>query len=245
MEVTLHEGERIDDLERNGYRIIQNPVGFCFGMDAVLLSGFVPGTLKGKVLDLGTGTGIIPILLRAKTKSRDLTGLEIQQASFDMASRSVILNDLEDDIHIVQGDIKNASEIFDKGSFDAVTSNPPYMKPDGGLKNPNEAKAIARHEVLCTFEDVAYQTSRLLKEGGKFYLVHRPERLAEVIDVLRSHRLEPKRLKMVHSFSDSEAVLFLLEAALGGRSGMKVEKPLVIYKDTNVYTDEIYEIYGF
>ena len=245
MEVQLLDGERIDDLERNGYRIIQNPNGFCFGMDAVLLSGFVPPKTGGRILDLGTGTGIIPILLRAKTKSRDITGLEIQERSVEMAGRSVRLNDLEGDIKIVKGDIKEASEIFEKASFDAVTSNPPYMKTDGGIKNPSETKAIARHEVLCTFEDVASQTSKLLKEGGKFYLVHRPERLSEIMSTLKAHRLEPKRLKMVHSFVDSEAVLFLLEASLGGRSGMKIEKPLIIYKEKGVYTDEIYEIYGF
>lgn len=245
MEVQLLDGERIDDLERNGYRIIQNPNGFCFGMDAVLLSGFVPPQTGGKILDLGTGTGIIPILLRAKTKSRDITGLEIQERSCEMAGRSVRLNDLEGDVKIVRGDLKEASEIFGRGSFDAVTSNPPYMKADGGIKNPSEAKAIARHEVLCTFEDVASQASKLLKEGGKFYLVHRPERLSEIISTLKAHRLEPKRLKMVHSFIDSEAVLFLLEASLGGRSGMKIEKPLIIYKDKGVYTDEIYDIYGF
>ena len=245
MEVQLLDGERIDDLERNGYRIIQDPNGFCFGMDAVLLSGFVPPQTAGKILDLGTGTGIIPILLRAKTRSRDITGLEIQERSFEMAGRSVRLNDLESDIKIVRGDIKEASDIFEKGSFDAVTANPPYMKADGGIKNPSEAKAIARHEVLCTFEDVAAQTAKLLKEGGKFYLVHRPERLAEIIGALKARRLEPKRLKMVHSFMDSEAVLFLLEASLGGRSGMKIEKPLIIYKEKGVYTDEIYDIYGF
>ena len=245
MEVKLHEGERIDDLERNGYRIIQNPGGFCFGMDAVLLSGYVPESTKGRILDLGTGTGIIPILLRAKTRSRDITGLEIQEESCDMASRSVSMNGLDGEVKIVHGDIRNASEIFGKGRFDCVTSNPPYMKPDGGLKNPEEARAIARHEILCTFEDVAAQASKLLKEGGKFYLVHRPARLAEILHCLRTLRLEPKRLKMVHSFAGSEAVMFLLEAVLGGRSGMKVEKPLIIYKEKGVYTQEIYDIYGY
>lgn len=245
MEVELLQGERIDDLERNGYRIIQRADGFCFGMDAVLLTGFVPTLARGRVLDLGTGTGIIPILLRAKTKSRDLTGLEIQPGSFEMACRSVKLNDLEDEVHIVQGDICKAGEIFGKGSMDIVTSNPPYMKSGNGLQNPNESKAIARHEVLCTFEDIARETSKVLKEGGKFYLVHRPERLAEIIDTLKKYRLEPKRLKMVHSFIDSEATMFLLEAALGGNLGMKVEKPLIIYKEKGVYTDEIYDIYGF
>ncbi len=245
MDVTLLPGERIDDLERSGYRIIQQKNGFCFGMDAVLLTGFVQPETAGRILDLGTGTGIIPILLRAKTASRDLTGLEIQPESADMAGRSVELNDLTGDIHIVQGDIKNASEIFGRSSFDVVTSNPPYIKSGSGIVNPESAKAIARHEVLCTFEDIARQSAALLKDGGRLYLVHRPDRLAEIIDTLREYSLEPKRLRMVHSFAGSEAVMFLLEAVLGGGSGMKVERPLIIYKEQDVYTKEIYEIYGF
>lgn len=245
MDVTLLEGERIDDLERGGYRIIQDTSRFCFGMDAVLLSGFVPPATRGRIADLGTGTGIIPILLRAKTLSRDISGLEIQEESCDMAIRSVLLNDLQNDIHIIHGDICSASDILGKGGFDAVTSNPPYMKADSGLKNPSMAKAIARHEIKCTFFDVAYQAASLLKTGGKFYLVHRPERLAEIMDILREVGLQPKRLKMVHSYADSDAVMFLLESSYKGRSGMKVEKPLIIYKEPGIYTDEIYDIYGF
>ena len=245
MEIRLKEGERIDDLERNGYRIIQNEKNFCFGMDAVLLSGFIRAGKNDRFIDLGTGTGIIPILVRAKTPCRDLTGLEIWEDSCDMAARSVRLNGLEEDIRIVCGDICKADEIFKKGSFDVVSSNPPYIKAQGGLINPDEGKALARHEIKCTFEDVARQAAALLKEGGKFFLVHRPERLAEIIFTLRTYKLEPKRLKMVHSYADSDACLFLLEASKGGRSGMKIEKPLIIYKEENVYSDEIYEIYGF
>ncbi len=249
MNVELLPDERIDDLERNGYRIIQNKNGFCFGMDAVLLSGFAAEALSGKkeikIIDFGTGTGIIPILLRAKTSSRDLTGLEIQKESVDMARRSVMLNDLENDIKIVEGDICKADELFAKASFDVVTSNPPYMKADNGLSNPSEAKAIARHEIKCTFRDVASKAAALLKPGGKFFLVHRLERLAEIIDTLRENKLEPKRIRMVHSRADGEAVMFLLEASKGGNTFLKVEKPLIIYEEENKYTKEIYDIYGF
>ena len=245
MEVSLLPGERIADLERNGYRIIQNKNGFCFGMDAVLLSGFVQAGTKDKIIDLGTGTGILPLLLRAKTGSRDITGLEIQSAMAEMAERSVKLNDLEEDIKIVCGDLKEADQLFPLGSFDVVTCNPPYMKADGGLTNPDEGKAIARHEIKCSFEDVVKAAKKLLKSGGKLFLVHRPERLAELITTLKQNGMEPKRLRMVHSFVDDKAVMVLIEAASGGGTFMKVEKPLIIYKDKNVYSDEIDEIYHF
>lgn len=245
MEVQLREGERIDDLQRNGLRIIQNEKGFCFGMDAVLLSGFIRAKKSDVFLDMGTGTGIIPLLVRAKTPCRDLTGLEIQAACADMARRSVLLNDLENDIKIITGDICSASKELKKSSFDVISCNPPYMKKDSGLLNPASAKALSRHEISCTFADVAREAALLLKPGGKFFLVHRPFRLSEIICILKEYKLEPKRLKMVHSYMDSDACMFLLEASKGGGSSLEVEKPLIIYKEENVYTDEIYEIYGF
>ncbi len=279
MEIELKENERIDDLERNGYRIIQNKRRFCFGMDAVLLSGFACEGESGKawvnagrqaaenksrtqlrIADLGTGTGIIPILLHGKlgygrksnadgentmTDEANIYAIEIQDEMKDMAERSVLLNDLQDDIRIVLGDIKQASEILGRKCFDVVTSNPPYMKNSGGLTNPDMSKAISRHELLCTFDDVARQAHELLKPGGRLYLVHRPERLAELITTLKKYNLEPKRLRMVHSFVDSEATMVLIEAASGGRPFMKVDRPLVIYKDKGIYTDEIMEIYNF
>ena len=179
----LKSGERIDDLQRNGLKIIQDPGRFCFGMDAVLLSGFASAGIRQgmRVLDLGTGTGIIPLLLSAKTQAESLCGLEIQADSADMARRSVAMNHLEDRISVIQGDIKEADKLFAAASFDVVTSNPPYMIGQHGLTNPEAPKAIARHEVLCTFEDIAAQTARLLAPGGSFYLVHRPFRLAELI----------------------------------------------------------------
>ena len=245
MTIDLKEQERIDDLQRNGYRIIQNKEAFCFGMDAVLLSGFVSVKEGETVLDMGTGTGIIPILLEAKTEGKHFTGLEIQKEMADMASRSVALNGLEDKIDIVNGDIKEASQLFGAASFDVVTSNPPYMNDAHGLKNPDVPKAVARHEVLCTLEDVVREAARCLKPGGRFYLVHRPHRLIEIITALTSYRLEPKRMKMVHPYVDRDANMVLIEAVRGGRSMIKVEAPIVVYKEPGVYTDEIYEIYGY
>lgn len=241
----LRDDERIDDLERNGYGIIQKKNGFCFGMDAVLLSGFAWARGGERVLDLGTGTGIIPILLAAKTEGEHFTGLEIQEEMVDMAHRSVQLNGLEERVSMVQGDIREASRIFGRASFDVVTSNPPYMDDRHGLKNPELPKAIARHEVLCTLEDVVREAAAVVKPGGRFYLVHRPRRLAEILSVLREYRLEPKRMKLVHPFVDREANMVLIEAARGGGAMMRVEAPVIVFREPGVYTEEIRTVYGY
>lgn len=241
----LKEGERLDDLERNGFKIIQDPNKFCFGMDAVLLSGFAQVRKNETALDLGTGTGIIPILLKAKTEGKHFTGLEIQEESADMARRSVGYNGLDEDIDIVTGDIKEASGLFPLSSFDVVTCNPPYMTDCHGLKNPEEPKAIARHEILCTLEDVVREAGRLVRPGGRFYMVHRPFRLVEIFDVMTRYKLEPKRMKLVYPFINKEPNMVLIEAVRGGRSRLKVEAPLIVYKAPGVYTDEIYDIYGY
>lgn len=245
MEIDLKDGERLDELQRNGYRIIQNPERFCFGMDAVLLAGFTKVKPGERVLDLGTGTGILPILLSARTKGEFFTGLEIQPESADMADRSVKLNQLEEKVRIVTGDIKEADQIFGAGSHHVVTCNPPYMTDHHGLKNPGQPKAIARHEILCTLENVISQAFRVLMPNGRFYLVHRPFRLAEIISCLCTHGLEPKRMRLVHPYADREPNMVLIEALKGGNSGIKVEKPLVIYQEPGKYMDEIYEIYGY
>ena len=245
MTIELKENERLDELQRNGYRIIQNPKKFCFGMDAVLLSGFARARAGDQVLDLGTGTGIIPILLEAKTEAAHLVGLEIQEESADMARRSVELNHLQDKITIVQGDIKEAGTLFGAASFDVVTCNPPYMIGQHGIKNPEAPKAIARHEILCTLEDVVSRAAKVLKPGGNFYLVHRPFRLAEIMVVLQKYGLEPKRRRLVYPFADKEPNMVLLEANRGGRPRMTVERPLIIYREKGVYMPEIYEIYGY
>lgn len=241
----LMENERLDDLQRNGLKIIQKTDGFCFGMDAVLLSGFASVKPGERALDLGTGTGIIPLLLSAKTKGDHFTGLEIQTEIMKMAQRSVALNGLEKKIDIIQGDIKEASRIFGAASFDVVTSNPPYMNDAHGLKNPGDVKAISRHEVLCTLEDMVREGTKALKPGGRFYMVHRPHRLAEIITVMRQYKLEPKRMKFVHPFADKDANMVLIEAVRGGGAWLKLEPPVIVYKEPGVYTDEIYEIYGY
>ena len=243
--IDLKEGERVDDLHRNGYRIIQNERLFCFGMDAVLLSGFASVKEGGRALDLGTGTGIIPILMEAKTKGRHFTGLEISATSADMARRSVALNGLEEKIEIVQGDIKEAGELFAPASFDTVTSNPPYMIGQHGLVNPDIEKAAARHEILCTLDDVVRAAARLTCPGGHFYMVHRPFRLAEIIGTLLKYKMEPKRMRLVYPYIDKEPNMVLIEAVRGGKSRMTVEKPLIVYEKPGVYTQEIFDLYGY
>ena len=243
--IELKPGERLDDLQRNGYKIIQDPEKFGFGMEAVLLSGFADAPENGRVLDLGTGTGIIPILMAAKTKASELIGLEIQSESAEMADRSVELNDLRDRVKIIQGDIKEAGQIFGAASFDIVTSNPPYMIGGHGLQNPDGPKAIARHEVLCDLKDVVAAAAKCLKPGGKFYMVHRPFRLAEIMVTMHEYKLEPKRMRLVHPFIDKEPSMVLIEGVRGGKSRIKVESPLVIYEEQGKYTREIYDIYGY
>lgn len=245
MVVELKEHERIDDLQRNGYQIIQNPEKFCFGMDAVLLSGFARVKPGAAVLDMGTGTGIIPLLIEAKTQASSICAIEIQEESADMARRSVMLNHLEKKIEIVTGDLKEADRFFDAASFDVITCNPPYMIGQHGLANPDEPKAIARHEILCTLEDVVRAAAKLLKTGGNFYMVHRPFRLAEIMSVMVQYKLEPKRMRLVYPYADKEPNMVLIEGCRGGRPRMTVEKPLIIFEEPNVYTNEIRDTYGF
>lgn len=243
MSPELKQGEHLDDLQ-NGFFIIQGQKSFRYGIDAVLLSGYAKVKPGERVLDLGTGTGILPILLAAKTPGRRFTGLEIQKESADMARRSVALNHLNDRISIVQGDIREAVSIFGAASFDVAVSNPPYMIGRHGLTNPDPAVAIARHEILCSFRDIAEQTSRILTDRGRFYLIHRPFRLAEIMCTLKEYRLEPKRMRLVYPFADKEPNMVLLEACKNGNPRIRVEKPLIVYERPGVYTREIREIYG-
>lgn len=245
VQTVIHSHERLDELHRNGYKIIQDSGRFCFGMDAVLLSGFAKVKPGEQALDLGTGTGIIPILLEAKTEGKHFVGLEIQPESADMAARSVAYNGLEDKIDIVTGDIRDASKIFGASSFDVITTNPPYMIGQHGLRSEKDAKAIARHEILCTLDDVLRESAKILHPQGRFYMVHRPFRLAEILSAMVQYRIEPKRMQLVYPFVDKEPNMVLIEGLRGGRSRMTVEKPLIVYKEPGVYTDEIYDIYGY
>ena len=238
-------GERVDDLQRNGYRIIQDPGRFCFGMDAVLLAGFADKAAGKRLLDIGTGTGILPLLMEARTGIEHLVGLEIQEESADMAARSIKLNGMEDKIEIIAGDIREADRLFEAASFDVITCNPPYMIGSHGLQNAQQAKTIARHEVCGAFRDIAVMTAKLLKPGGHFYLVHRPFRLAEILVTLSACKLEPKRMQLVYPFVNKEPNMVLIEAVRGGNPRMTVEKPLIVFRSPGVYTAEIYDIYGY
>ena len=244
MNVQIKERERIDELGINGYRILQDPGRFCFGMDAVLLSDFAKVKEGAKVVDFCTGTGIIPILMEAKTKASSFEALEIQEESAEMARRSVTLNHLDEKIKIVTGDVTKASQYFAPGSYDAVTCNPPYMIGQHGLVNPESPKAIARHEILCTLEDIIREGARLLKQQGSLYLVHRPFRLVEIMTLCTKYKLEPKRMRLVHPMADKEPNMVLLQATKGGKPRLTVEPPLIVYEKQGVYTQEIYNIYG-
>ncbi len=244
MKTNLKPEERLDDLQVNGYEIIQHPGKFCFGMDAVLLANFAKVKKGERALDLGTGTGIIPILLTAKTEGNDFVGLEIQRESADMACRSVSHNGLEEQVEIITGDIKEAAEIFGPVSFDVITVNPPYMIGNHGIANASDTKAIARHEVLCTLDDILRESAKILKPKGRFYMVHRPFRLAEILSKMVNAGIEPKRMRMVHPFIDKEPNMVLIEGSRGGNSRMTVEPPLIVYKEVGVYNDELLVEYG-
>ncbi|WP_230398709.1 tRNA1(Val) (adenine(37)-N6)-methyltransferase [Novisyntrophococcus fermenticellae] len=241
--MNLLEGERLDNLQ-NGYWMIQDNKDFCYGIDAVLLSAFTKVKRGENVLDLCTGTGIIPVLLKAKTSGNHFTGLEIQEKSVDMARRSVEYNHLNAYITIRQGDVKDASQIFGAASFDVVTCNPPYMTAHHGLSNAYLPRAIARHEVFCTLEDVVRQAADVLKSRGRFYMVHRPFRLAEIMGVMMKYKVEPKRMQLVYPFADKEPNMVLIEGLKGGNSRITVEKPLIVYERPGVYTGDIKRMYG-
>ena len=228
----IRPGERLDDLQLNGLELIQNPDKFCFGIDAVLLSDFARVKPGERLLDLGTGNGIIPVLLSAKTDAGHLTGLEIQDDIAEMARRSIAHNHLEERIDILTGDIKEAAEIFKPAFFDVITTNPPYMLADHGLRNPDDAKAIARHEVLCSLDDILRESMRLLQDKGRFYMVHRPFRLTEILIKMNYFKIEPKRIQFVHPYIDREPSMVLVEGVRGAKPRVKIEPPIILFSRT-------------
>lgn len=242
--VEIKENERVEDLLRNGYRLIQNPDEFCFGIDAVLLSAFAHAKKNETVLDMCTGSGVIPILMEAKTKASHFYGVEIQEQAAERACRSVLLNGLEEKITIFNGDIKNLSEFFRPDSISVITCNPPYMDSSCGLKNQSPEMAAARHEIFCTLEDVISSAEKYLKPCGRFYMIHRPQRITDILCLMRKYRIEPKKLRFVHPYAHKAPTMLLVEGLKRGNPGLKVLEPLIVYNPDRTYTEEILKLYN-
>lgn len=242
----VFQHERVDDLQIDNLKIIQNPDWFCFGTDAVLLSDFASKTIKkdAKILDLCSGNGIIPILISSKSKASKIYGLEIQECVEEMAERSIKLNNLEDKITMICGDLKEAESYFGRSFFHNIICNPPYKESGGGLTCKTDPVTLARHEILCSLEDIIRVSSILLEPGGKLCMIHRPERLADILCLMRSYKIEPKRLRFVHPSAEKTATMILVEGAYCGRPKLFLEPPLYVYKEPNVYSDEILHIYN-
>ncbi len=244
MEIKLNKNEEIEDLQFKNLKIIQDKTGFCFGIDAVLLSDFAKGIKKqAKVLELGTGTGIIATLLCGKTNLKEIIGVEIQKEVCEMAKRSIQLNHLEDRFQILNENIINLNKIFEKNSFDVVVTNPPYQKKDTGIKNENEKKNIARHEMTATLEDFIKISKELLKDGGEFYMVHRPDRLVDSLCLMRSYKIEPKIMRLVYSNKNEAPKLVLVKGVKNAKPFLRIQNNLYIYDKSGEYTKEIDEIY--
>ena len=241
----LKENERIDDLQYKELKIIQNKKGFCYGIDSVLVSDYAKKIKKGAiVLDIGTGTGIISLLLCKKTNLKKIYGIEIQEEVAEMANRSIILNNLQDKFEIINVNIKDIFNFLKAGEYDAIVTNPPYKKINTGIKNIDKCNLISRHEVECTLEDIIKNSSKLLKSLGEFYMVHRPERLVDIMNLLRKYKLEPKSIRFVYSRINQKPTLILIKAVKNAKEFLKVEKPLIIYDENSKYTDEILRIYN-
>ncbi len=240
----LLPGERLDDLERNNLYIIQDPKKFCFGMDAVLLSGFMKVKKNAVLYDMCTGNGIIPLLASAKTEAKKIYAVEIQEEVWDMARRSIELNGLSERICLIKGNIKDSVELVGK-NIDAVSCNPPYMPVGSGLVNPDSAKAVARHEIFCSLSDVCVQAAAVLKEGGHLFMVHRPQRMIEILNCMSANNLEVKRLRFVHAHVEKLPSMVLIDAVKGGGKELVVEPPVIIYKEDGSYTDYMRTEFGF
>lgn len=240
----LKDGERIDDLDLKGLKIIQNPGWFCFGIDAVLVSDFARVKKSDKACDLGTGTGIIPLLMYGRYEPEEIVGVEIQEEVSEMALRSIEMNGLDDRIRIHTGDIKDCFKEIGINRYDVVVSNPPYQKSNCGLINPHDKKAISRHELLINLDELVFSASRLLKGGGRFYMIHRPERLKDIILSLDKNKFNPKRIRFVYPSVSKKPTMVLIEAVKAGGDFLTIEEPLYVYNEDGSYTEEINRIYG-
>ncbi len=245
MEIELNENEKVENLQFKDLKIIQDKKGFCFGIDSVLLSDFAKDIKENsKVLDLGTGTGIIATLLCGKTKLKEIIGIEIQKEVYEMAKKSIKLNNLENKFKIINEDILNINKKLEKNTFDAIVTNPPYKKKDTGIKNDEEKKIISRHETTATLDDFIKISKELLKDKGEFYMVHRPDRLVDILSIMRKYKIEPKVIRFVYSNKKSEPKLILIKGIKNANPFLKVQNNLYIYNEDGKYTDEINEIYN-
>ena len=244
MDVKINVDEGVDDLQLNGLKLIQKQQGFRFGVDAVLLSHFANIKSRHRVIDLCTGTGIVPFLAYGKYASKEVIGLEIQEDMVEMANRSSVLNNTTDIVKFVHGDLKDKSLLDSLGKFDVLTVNPPYKLNNAGIINPNDKLAIARHEVMCTLEDVIVAARRLLKDNGRMFIVHRPERLADIFGLMRKYKIEPKRVRMVQPNTKKAPNIVLVEGQRDGGAFLKWEETLYVYDDNGKYSEEIDRIYG-
>lgn len=244
MNIEIMDDERLDDLNCKNLKILQKKDGFCFGMDSVLIANFAKISRKNAIVaDLGTGTGIISILVAGKQNPEKVYAVEIQEELVDMAKRSVKYNDLGNKIDIINADIVGISRGNFNKKFDYVISNPPYKKLNTGLINDNQKKLISRHEVKCTLKDVVNEASKLLKDKGVFYMVHRPDRLCDIFNAMRENKVEPKEIQLVHSHLEDEANLVLIKGVKCGNPSLKVLKPLIVYNENNEYTEELLKFY--
>ena len=241
----IKENERIDDLQFKGLKVIQNKKEFCFGIDAVLLANFAKNIKKNSyIVDLCTGTGVVAILLSGKSQVAKIDAVEIQKYIAEMASRSISLNSLDNKINIINCDLKELKTVIPSATVDVVTVNPPYKPKNSGLVNESNSKTIARHEILCTLDDIVKEAARLLKFGGSLFMVHRTERVVDVCASMREFGVEPKRIKFIHSDHNSAPNLFLIEGVRGAKPFLIFEKPLFVYDNNGEYTKDLLDFYG-
>lgn len=240
----IKKSERIDYLDIKDYKIIQDKNGFCFGIDAVLLGNYVKGRQKDIVVDLGTGTGVIPLIVEGKQGVKKIYGIEIQEEVAEMAKRTISMNKLEEKIEILNIDLNNITDYIGLESVDIVTSNPPYMSVEEGFQNENNAKSISRHEIKCNIDQVCQAASKVLRFHGKFYMVHRPSRLVDIFVAMRSNNVEPKKIKFIYPKLGKKPNLVLIQGTKGGNPEILTEEPLIVYNEDGKYTDEVLKIYG-